>query len=90
MNVAPADTAVQLRTAGMRFKAWPVKPTPLGNGAFCEAPGGVAISRGSTAMRFSKPLRVNGAFALRLLRFEKVIGIDHLGTYGASYRVDGT
>jgi hypothetical protein len=66
----------------------------LGGAALCAAPQGVAIARGATGVRYSRQPRVNGAFALRLARFEKVVQeeaaaafgrpvvrLEHLGTY---------
>ncbi len=90
----PDDAHEQLRRAGVRFAAWPVQPRKLGAAPVCAVPKGVAVSRGPTGLRYARPARVNGAFALRLLRFEKVVQeeaqsnfgralvtVEHLGTY---------
>jgi hypothetical protein len=90
----PADAEAQLKAARARFRAWPARPVKLGDKALCEVPQGVAISRGPSGLRYSKPARVNGAFALRLVRFEavvqeeakaafgrRVVGLEQLGTY---------
>jgi len=88
------DAQEKLRAERVRFRPWPVTPVKLGNKALCEVPQGVAITRGATGLRYARPARVNGAFALRLVRFEKlmqeeamaafgrpVARIEHLGTY---------
>jgi len=90
----PADVEAQLRTAGVRFRPFPVAPRRLGGVAICAAPGGVAISRGGSGIRYRPAARVNGAFALRLVRFEAIVqeeaqaafgrrvsAIEHLGTF---------
>lgn len=91
---APENVADRLHQSGVRFAGWPVKPTRLASRVICEAPSGVRILRGASGLRFSKPPRVNGAFALRMIRFEQVMQeearqafgrpvarIEHLGTY---------
>jgi hypothetical protein len=90
----PADAARTLRGARVKFREFPVRSAMLAGKPICAVPGGVSITRGATGMRYGKPARVNGAFALRLLRFEramqeeaqaafgrKVVAIEHLGTY---------
>jgi len=90
----PDDVEAQLRQAKVKFASWPVRPTRLAGKVLCEVPSGVRILRGGSGLRFSKPPGVNGAFALRMVRFEavmqeearrvfgkKVVRIEHLGTY---------
>lgn len=90
----PDDALVQLRAAGVRARPYPVKPVRLGDAAICAVPGGVTISRGASRVQYRRPARVNGAFALRLGRFEsivqeeaavafgrRVVAVEHLGTY---------
>jgi hypothetical protein len=90
----PADVEARLRAARVRWRPFPVRPTRLGQVAICAAPGGVVVTRGATGIQYRRPARVNGAFALRLLRFEAIVqeealsafrrrvtAIEHLGTY---------
>jgi hypothetical protein len=90
----PADAADQLRSAGVRSQPYRVTPTRLGGAAICAVPEGVIITRGASGIRYRRPVRVNGAFALRLVKFERivqeeagaafgrrVVAIEHLGTY---------
>ncbi len=90
----PADAAEQLRVAGARTRPFPVRPQDLQGRTLCAAPGGVVVSRGPTGVRYVRPAKVNGAFALRLVQFERVlqeearaafgrrvVAIEHLGTY---------
>jgi hypothetical protein len=83
-----------LRKDGLAPSSWPLRPTKLPGGVVCEAPGGVAIRRGATGLRFEPPARVSCAFGLRLARFEAVVqevakeilgarvrAIKQLGTY---------
>lgn len=91
----PAHALITLKEAGVRFAPMPVKPTRLrGGAAICDVPQGVSITRGPTGIKYARPARVNAAFALRLLQFERVlqqeaqaafgrrvVKLEHLGTY---------
>jgi len=68
----PPGCRETLRGRGIKVRAWPVRPQRLPSGVTCEAPEGVALSRG-TSTSFQPPARVNCAFALRLLPFEEVM-----------------
>ena len=91
---APEGCRDNLKTGGVRFTPWPLRPSRMASGVVCEAPEGVAIKRGGAGLRFQPLARVNCAFALRLSRFEAVMqeearsvfnspvaSIVHLGTY---------
>jgi hypothetical protein len=91
---APEGCRDDLKTGGVRFTPWPLRPSRMASGVVCEAPEGVAIRRGGAGLRFQPLARVNCAFALRLGRFEAVMqeearsvfnspvaSIVHLGTY---------
>ena len=91
---APEGCRDNLKTGGVRFTPWPLRPSRMASGTVCEAPEGVAITRGGAGLRFQPLARVNCAFALRLGRFEAVMqeearsifkspvtSIVHLGTY---------
>jgi hypothetical protein len=91
---APEGCRDDLKTGGVRFTPWPLRPSRMASGVVCEAPEGVAIKRGGAGLRFQPLARVNCAFALRLGRFEAVMqeearslfkspvaSIVHLGTY---------
>ena len=91
---APDGCRETLKTVGVRFTPWALRPSRMASGIVCEAPEGVAIKRGGAGPRFQPLARVNCAFALRLGRFEAVMqeearsifkspvaSIVHLGTY---------
>jgi len=91
---APDGCRDGLKADGVRFSPWPLRPSRLGNDVICEAPEGVAITRGGAGLRFQPQARVNCAFAQRLERFETIMqeearrilkspvtSIVHLGTY---------
>ena len=91
---APDGCRDSLKTVGVRFTPWALRPSRMASGTVCEAPEGVAIKRGGAGLRFQPLARVNCAFALRLTRFEAVMqeearsifkspvtSIVHLGTY---------
>lgn len=91
---APDGCRDSLKTGGVRFTPWALRPSRMASGVVCEAPEGVAIKRGGAGLRFQPLARVNCAFALRLGRFEAVMqeearrvfkspvaSIVHLGTY---------
>jgi hypothetical protein len=91
---APDGCRDSLKTGGVLFTPWPLRPSRMASGVVCEAPEGVAIKRGGAGLRFQPLARVNCAFALRLKRFEAVMqaearsifkspvaSIVHLGTY---------
>jgi len=91
---APDGCREELKANGVRFSAWPLRPSRLANDVVCEAPEGVAIRRGGAGLRFQPQARVNCAFAQRLERFETIMqqearavlkspvtSIVHLGTY---------
>lgn len=82
----------------MGAKVKPFAPPPgrhdPSSGLDCSVNDGVTILRGPTGVRYSRPLRLNGAFALKLARFEalaqreaqavfgrRLIRVEHLGTY---------
>ena len=69
---SPPGCRETLRAKQIKHRPWPLRPQRLPSGVTCEAPEGVAITRG-TSVRFQPPARVNCAFALRLLRFEAVM-----------------
>jgi hypothetical protein len=69
----PEGCQQSLRAARVRFTAWPLRPTPMPNGVVCAAPGGVAVSRGTSGLRYQPAARVNCAFTQRLQRFEQVM-----------------
>jgi hypothetical protein len=92
--VAPDGCRDSLKSGGVRFTPWQLRPSRMASGTVCEAPEGVAIKRGGAGLRFQPLARVNCAFALRLGRFEAVMqeearsilkspiaSIVHLGTY---------
>jgi len=68
----PAECQATLRASGMKFSAWPLRPSTMPNGVVCEAPEGIAVRRGPT-LRYQPGARVNCAFAQRLVRFEKIV-----------------
>ena len=91
---APEGCRDGLKAGGVRFTPWPLRPSRLSNDVVCEAPEGVAITRGGAGLRFQPLARVNCAFAQRLARFEAIMqeearsvlkspvtSIVHLGTY---------
>jgi len=91
---APDGCRDSLKTGGVRFTPWALRPSRMASGVVCEAPEGVAIKRGGAGLRFHPLARVNCAFALRLTRFEAVMqeearnifkspvtSVVHLGTY---------
>jgi len=91
---APDGCRDSLKTGGVRFTPWALRPSRMASGTVCEAPEGVAIKRGGAGLRFQPLARVNCAFALRLTRFEAVMqeearrifkspvtSLVHLGTY---------
>jgi hypothetical protein len=91
---APDGCRDNLKSDGVRFTPWPLRPSRMASGTVCEAPEGVAIKRGAAGLRFQPLARVNCAFALRLGRFEAVMqeeartvfkspvtSVVHLGTY---------
>lgn len=91
---APAGCRANLKAAGVRFSAWPLRPSRMTADIVCEAPEGVAITRGRAGVVFQPRARVNCAFAERLVRFEAIVqeearsilaspvkSIRHLGTY---------
>jgi hypothetical protein len=92
--VPPEGCRDSLKSGGVRFSPWPLRPSRLGGDVMCEAPEGVAIKRGGGGLRFQPLARVNCAFAQRLERFETIMqeearsilkspvtSIVHLGTY---------
>jgi hypothetical protein len=87
----PASDA--LRALGARVRPWSAGPSAQG-ALRCGVSDGVVLTRGPTGVRYSRPLHLEGAFALKLARFEaivqeeaqrsfgkRVVQIDHLGTY---------
>jgi hypothetical protein len=70
---APDGCRATLKSDGVRFAEWPLRPARLSNDVVCEAPEGVAIKRGAAGLRFQPQARVNCAFARRLERFEAVV-----------------
>jgi len=80
---APEGCEQTLRHGGLALAAWPLRPTALPGGVVCEAPGGVAIRRGATGLRFQPPARVSCAFGLRLARFEGVVQEEAQAILGA-------
>ncbi|HEY0706592.1 MAG TPA: extensin family protein [Polyangia bacterium] len=82
----------------MGAKVKPFVPAPgrhdPGSGLDCDVQDGVTILRGPTGVRYPRPLRLNGAFALKVARFKtlaqkeaqavfgrKLVRIEHFGTY---------
>ena len=91
---APEGCRDELKSNGVRFAPWPLRPSRISSDVVCEAPEGVAIKRGGAGLRFQPQARVNCAFAQRLERFEAIMqeearsilkspvaSIVHLGTY---------
>jgi hypothetical protein len=91
---APDGCRDGLKSSGMQFSPWDLRPSHLSVEILCEAPEGVAIKRGGAGLLFQPQARVNCAFAQRLVRFETVVqeearrvlkspvtSIVHLGTY---------
>jgi hypothetical protein len=91
---APDGCRDGLKSNGVRFSPWPLRPSHLSAEILCEAPEGVAIRRGGAGLLFQPQARVNCAFAQRLERFETIVQeearsilkspvktIVHLGTY---------
>ena len=91
---APEGCREGLKSDGVRFSPWPLRPSHLSTEILCEAPEGVAIKRGGAGLLFQPQARVNCAFAQRLERFETIVqeearsilkspvkSIVHLGTY---------
>jgi hypothetical protein len=91
---APEGCRAELKSHGVQFSPWPLRPSHLSAAIVCEAPEGVAIKRGGAGLLFQPQARVNCAFAQRLERFETVVqeearhilkspvtSIVHLGTY---------
>ena len=92
---------IRLRAAGARVKPWQPSPSKGGAGGgkaapqlVCAVEDGVVVLRGPTGVRYSRPPRLRGSFALKLARFEalaqeeaertfgrKLVRIDHAGTY---------
>jgi hypothetical protein len=68
----PAQCRETLRAAGVKLQPWPLRPSTMPNGVVCQAPEGIAVSRGR-ALRYQPPARVNCAFAQRLVRFETIV-----------------
>jgi len=68
----PAECQATLRASGVKFSAWPLRPSSMPNGVVCEAPEGISVKRGP-ALRYQPGARVNCAFAQRLVRFEKIV-----------------
>lgn len=81
----PAGCQESLRTAGLTFSPWPLRPSAMPNGVVCEAPGGVAVRRGA-AFRYQPGARVNCAFARRLIRFERVVDREARATLHSPVR----
>ena len=91
---APEGCREGLKSDGVRFSRWPLRPSHLSAEILCDAPEGVAIKRGGAGLLFQPQARVNCAFAQRLERFEAIVqeearrilkspvrSIVHLGTY---------
>jgi hypothetical protein len=68
----PAQCQETLRAAGVKLTPWPLRPSTMPNGVVCQAPEGIAVSRGPT-LRYQPAARVNCAFAQRLVRFETIV-----------------
>jgi hypothetical protein len=83
---APEQCLESLRAARLKLAPWPLRPTALQSGVVCEAPGGVAIQRGGSGLRFQPAARVNCAFALRLVRFEAIVQEEARRTLGSPVR----
>jgi hypothetical protein len=67
----PPGCQETLRAAGVKFSAWPLRPSRMPNGVVCEAPDGIAVRRGPAVHQ--PEARVNCAFAQRLVRLEKIL-----------------
>jgi hypothetical protein len=90
--VIPAVDA--LAALGARVRPWSPPAGPRDAGLTCAVADGVLVLRGPTGVRYPRPLRLAGAFALRVARFEsivqeeamrvfgrRIVQIDHYGTY---------
>jgi hypothetical protein len=94
-TAAPAPSPLETLTAlGARVRPWTPRGQVRPAAARCSVADGVVLLRGPTGARYSKPLLLNGAFAVKFARFEalaqeeaqrvfgrRLVGIDHLGTY---------
>jgi len=83
-----------LRAKGAVFRRWTVRARRIQGKPVCVVPHGLRLLRTPSGIRYSKPVRVNCAFALRLLEFERIAQeeakelfgrriarIEQLGTY---------
>lgn len=90
----PESCLDDLRAEGAKFRTWTVSARRMKGGPTCVVPRGVRLLGTPSRIRYDKPVRVNCAFARRLLRFERiaqeeagalfgrrVARIEHLGTY---------
>ena len=58
---APEGCREGLKSDGVRFSPWPLRPSHLSAEILCEAPEGVAIKRGGAGLLFQPQARVNCA-----------------------------
>jgi len=85
---APAPQArcqETLREAGVKFTAWPLRPSRMPNGVVCQAPQGIAVKRGPK-LRYQPGARVNCAFAQRLVQFEQIADEEARAVLGSPVR----
>jgi len=76
------DCRKALKLAKARFKRWRAPNRRIrGTKIRCIVPNAVVLYRGPTGLRFGAP-KVNCAFALRLLRFEKVLQQEARRAFG--------
>jgi hypothetical protein len=69
----PEPAAERLRALGARVRPFAPGPTRGGQERLgCGVEDGVVILRGPTGVRYSRPPRVRGSFALKLAQFEKI------------------
>ena len=101
---ASVEASLQtLKEMGVRFRHAPVPPTTTRRGAACAVEDAIRIVRGGTGIRFSRPVRANVAFAVRLARFERIVQeeaqrwfgrrvrrIEHLGSYVCRHIASGS